>query len=121
MCPPSERSLANLNPNPGGEVRNPEGRNQYTYRADAERDLAAWCKRYGRDLIEKLLEKAKAGDATMMKMALDRILPAVQQHDVALTDTSDESLSDRIAALVRARRGNGHDLEPDALGEEETQ
>lgn len=33
---PTDVQLANLKPNPGGEVRNPHGHNQYSYRQDFE-------------------------------------------------------------------------------------
>jgi hypothetical protein len=108
----------NLTPFKPGQVGNPEGKNQYTYRADAERDLAAWCEKYGQELIERLLDDAKKGKGWAMKLALDRILPAVQQHDVTTrVETSDEELVDRLASIARAKRANGHDLEPDALTE----
>ena len=104
----------NLMPPPvKGEVRNPEGRNQYTYRADAERHLEKWCKIHGEELIERLVTDAAKGKGYAMKLALDRILPAVQQHDIAVIDTADDGLADRLAAVIRARKGNGHDPNPE--------
>ena len=74
--------IENLRPFKPGDVGNPQGINQYTYRADAERDLAAWCKQYGSEVIERLVKDAKAGKGYAMKLVLDRILPVVQKVEV---------------------------------------
>ena len=111
---------ATLKPAKKGEVRNPKGINGFTYRAKAEEHLANWCKRYGKELISKLLNEAKKGDPVFMRMALDRILPAVQAHEVTLTEPDGEALASRLAGLAVARRGNGHDTSDDALREEGT-
>lgn len=91
----------NLNPVKPGEVRNPTGINQYTYRADAERHLDRWCKKHGRELIERLLDDARSGKGYAMKLALDRILPAVMRHEVelpAIESNALEAALDRFAA-----------------------
>ena len=92
-----------------GEVRNPKGVNQYTYREDAERDLAEWCKVYGSDLIEKLCDEAKAGNDKMMKLALERILPAVTKHEVAVPGADPAGLAAFMLERTAPRRANGHD------------
>lgn len=106
-----ERMSGSNPPNPiqPGEVRNPKGVNQYTYREDAERDLAEWCKIYGSDLIEKLCDEAKRGNDKMMKLALDRILPAVTKHEVAVPGADPAGLAAFMASLTPDRRANGHD------------
>jgi hypothetical protein len=81
-----------------GEVRNPQGRNQYTYRREAERDLERWCRKHGRELIEKLLDEARAGRSWAMKLALERILPVVQEHKITIPNVDDSSIE---AALDR--------------------
>ena len=72
----------NLKPATKGEVRNPKGINGFTYRDDAERDLAMWCKQYGNEVIERLVKDAKQGKGYAMKLVLDRILPVVQKVEV---------------------------------------
>ena len=81
-----------------GEVRNPEGKNQYTYRREAERNLERWCRIHGKTLIEKMLDLAAAGKPWAMKLALERILPVVQEHKHRFPDVSDAKLD---AALDR--------------------
>jgi len=106
----------NLKPIKPGEVRNPAGANQYTYRADAERHLDRWCKQHGRELIERLLEDAKQGKGYAMKLALDRILPAVTRHEVEIPAIESDALEaalDRFAATTHSQavpskpNGNG--------------
>ncbi len=97
-----------------GEVRNPKGINQYTYRADAEKDLAEWCKKYGHELIERLLEDARKGKSKMMELALARILPAVKEVDLRIPGADPAELEDAIDAFLAKRGASGADAEPAA-------
>ena len=81
-----------------GEVLNPKGINQYTYRRQAEIDLERWCRKNGRALVEKLLDLASAGKPWAMKLALERILPVVQEHKISIPNVDDASIE---AALDR--------------------
>ena len=98
-----------------GEVFNPEGKNQYTYRREAERDLERWCRHHGRTLVEKMLDLAAAGKPWAMKLALERILPVVQEHKHRFPDVDDAKLEaalDRFmsieeSAVPRKSNGNG--------------
>ena len=91
-----------------GDVPNPEGRNQYTYRAEAEKHLNEWCKEYGRELIRVICAEAKAKKPWAAKLMLDRILPAVMQHEHALPDAAGvDALMDRLAGIAATRRTNG--------------
>ncbi len=110
------RNTSGLKPCKPGEVRNPKGINQYTYRARAEEYLDHWCKEHGRELIERLLDDAKRGEPYAMKLALERILPATVRHEVELPTTTDadlEAVLDRFLLEVGATRpdqptnGNG--------------
>ena len=98
-----------------GENRNPKGNNQYTYRREAERDLERWCRIHGTKLIEKMLDLAAAGKPWAMKLALERILPVVQEHkhrfpevdDAKLEAALDRFLIDEASAIPRKLNGDG--------------
>ncbi len=98
-----------------GEVRNPKGNNQYTYRREAERNLDKWCKKNGKQLVERLLDLAAAGKPWAMKLALERILPVVQEHKHRFPEVDDaklETVLDRFMSLEeeevpRKPNGNG--------------
>lgn len=109
-----------------GEVRNPKGHNQYTYRREAEAAFDKLLRSWAADgskrtraeaIIEKAMELAEAGKPYALDQILKRILPAVEKHEHSIAGVSDESLFDRLAALRRAKRANGHALEPDEPGE----
>jgi len=76
----------NLTPIKPGEVLNPTGINQFTYKRDAEKNLNAWCKEHGRELVEKICDEAKRGKPWAAKLMLDRILPTVQKHEVSVPE-----------------------------------
>lgn len=61
-----------------------------------------------RIFVDELLKR----NTGLVKEYLSREWPAVQHHDVILSDTDDESLLDRLAGVARAKRGNGADPEP---------
>lgn len=90
-----------------GEVRNPEGRNQYTYRDDAETSLEKWCKQHGDAVIEKCVKEAEKGRPWAMRLLLDRILPVRKEIDHRFPDsaepvevpTTDERLEE-VAKIV---------------------
>jgi hypothetical protein len=71
-----------LTPIRSGQVLNPSGRNQYTYRDEAERNLDRWLQQTNGDhtnseaIIDRLVEDAKRGRGYAMKLVLDRFLPA---------------------------------------------
>jgi hypothetical protein len=96
-----------------GEVRNPTGANQYTYRRQAERDLEKWCKKHGTRLVEKLLDLAAAGKPWAMKLALERILPVVQEHKVRFPEVDDAKLE---AALDRFLLEDAREVHPKPNG-----
>ena len=98
-----------------GEIRNPKGHNQWTYRSEAEKQLSELLKQpteTGRSLSEAviagLLEDARNRKPYAMKLLLERILPAVQRHEVESVEAV--GLDDLLAALDRGapeKRGNG--------------
>ena len=106
----SEVGWANLKPQRAGEPgHNSTGINQYTYRADAEKHLDAWCKKHGRALVDRIANDAKAGKPWAAKLLLDRILPTVQKHEVEIPGVDSVGLGDALAAAAKSRRSNGHD------------
>jgi hypothetical protein len=104
----------NLTPFKPGDVGNPKGINQYTYRAEAEKALDAMLAEKVRGktrselIISRLLLDAKAGKPYALKLVLERILPAVTQHEVAVTEPAGaDALLDRLAGIASKRRTNG--------------
>ena len=98
----------NLTPFKPGNNANPEGRNQYTYRREAEQHLEEWCKEHGRDMVRVIADAARAGKPWAAKLILDRVLPAVQQHDVAFPEATEAgTLIARLAGLASRKRANG--------------
>ena len=77
--------MQNLIPVKPGQVLNPTGKNQYSYQSDAEKHLDEWCREYGRELIVKLCDEAREGNAVALKIVIDRILPIVHHVEVAPT------------------------------------
>lgn len=78
----------NLVPIVPGEVRNPTGRNQYTYRKDWERTidaaLKAGTKHNGTQLesiAETLLSEAEKGSPWAVKEVLKRVWPETIKHE----------------------------------------
>ena len=94
-------------PTQPGEVLNPKGINQYTYRRQAEVDLERWCRKHGRELIEKVLDLALAGKPWAVKLMLDRIMPVVQKHEIQLPEIDESSLE---AALDRFLTGEPQEV-----------
>jgi hypothetical protein len=106
--------VENLIPNKPGEVRNPEGRNQYSYRRDAEIQLNQLLREKAdgvtrsEQIIDRLLADAEKGKPYALKLVLDRILPAVTQHEHAFPESAGVgALLSRVAEIRKARRGNG--------------
>ena len=98
------------NPNPDqrgltpirrGQVLNPKGRNQYTYRRDAEANLDKWCREFGDEVIERLVTDAKQGKGYAMRLVLDRILPV--KHEVAVSTSHEADVEGLIEAISRAK------------------
>lgn len=82
-------------PNPGtqirpGERRNPEGRNQYTYRRVWEQEIEAALTERDPEtgetgaqiLARKLVEWSKAGNEKMVSELLRRVWPATSRHEL---------------------------------------
>ena len=65
-----------------GEVRNPKGNNQYTYRRDFEKWFAEECKIRGRAGIKRLFDQWEKGERHAQQAVMDRAMPAVQKHEV---------------------------------------
>jgi hypothetical protein len=94
-----------------GEVRNPTGRNQYTYRKDAEatfdRILRSVAERGEMTVAEAILSDVAAMSQERDKWAIDkvleRILPAVQKHEVELPGVESHALADAVTRF----RSNG--------------
>lgn len=86
---PTPVQLANLKPNPGGEVRNPLGHNQYTYRDDAKRKFAALCVKHAADFLETVFKEARHGETWAAKMVWDEIMPAIKTIDLNVSDERD--------------------------------
>ena len=85
-----------------GEVRNPKGVNQWTYRREAEKSLEKWCRKHGEKLIEKICDLACEGKPWAAKIMIDRILPIVHRHEIELPSVDDASIE---AALDRFLAG----------------
>ncbi len=99
--------IENLKPYKKGDVGNPKGINGYTYRADAERSLAKWCKEHGDQVIERLVADAVKGRGYAMKLMLERILPAVQKHEVDIPGADESALDDFLVRFAAKKRTNG--------------
>jgi len=85
--------LGNLIPPKPGEVRNPKGHNQYTYRRTFEGQIEALlksknqCGESNSELIaNKAIELAKNGDKIAFGEVLKRLWPATEKHEVTGKD-----------------------------------
>jgi hypothetical protein len=90
-----------------GEVRNPAGRNQYTYRRDAERMLDAMSKEHAGEILTELFDNARLGKRWAIQYICDRILPGkTERHEHDLPDDGGNvaRLIDELATLSRRRR-----------------
>ena len=105
------------NPNPDqrgltpirrGQVLNPKGHNQYTYRRDAEANLDMWCREHGSEVIERLVIDAKNGKGYAMRLVLDRILPVKKEIEVSTSHEADvQGLVDAISKASSRRVSSG--------------
>ncbi len=74
----------NLKPIAPGEVRNPTGRNQYSYRNDAEKLLDELAKEVRNDkarlsqVLDRLFVDAERGQSYAMRLLIERVLPVTQ-------------------------------------------
>ena len=101
------KSLENLRPSAQGEVRNPKGTNQYSYREKAVHEFAEQDELRGQSFSEYVWDLALAGKPWAARLVWDERMPAVKAVDVNLNDnrdpvavpTTDERLS-AVAALV---------------------
>jgi len=97
----------NLTPFKPGDIGNPKGINGFTYRDEAEKALAMWCKKHGDEVIERLVKDATKGKGYAMKLVLDRILPVVQKHEVNLPGTDEAALDAALARIAPPSKANG--------------
>jgi hypothetical protein len=110
--PPNPENLIPAKP---GEVRNPKGINQYTYRDQAKRDLQAWCKANGKDFVEMLAEKAKDGEGWAAQLLWKELLPPESKHELAAhlsgaVEVTREGEWTELAGGIRRLKSNGRDL-----------
>lgn len=105
-----------------GEVRNPKGINQYTYRGDAEatfdRLLRSVAERGEETVAEAILEDlcvmAQERNTWAIDRVLERILPKVDRHELDVSGSDTAGLVDALADAARRRRSNGDGREPHA-------
>lgn len=127
-APPGSGSDANFGtPIQPGQVLNPEGKNQYTYRKEAEENLDVWLREKDDEgktnsqlIIQRMVDDAISGahKGYALKLVLDRILPAVQKHDVDISSTDVPGLGDALAAIDARRRSQSGDRDTAAPASE---
>lgn len=108
-----KRQLAGLKPVKPGEVRNPTGKNQWTYRADFERSVARLMDAHGESIAERLVHGALRGkDLRLMLALLERVFPRVERHE----HSGDIAVSADLAALEArlARAAGARSAAPDS-------
>ena len=116
---------ATLKPCKPGEVRNPNGYNQFTYKRDAEqtfdRLLRSPSEHPGMTvaaaILSDLIVMARERDKWAIDKVLERILPAMQSHEVHFPGADAAALTDRLSGFTARKRTNGADREHDASGE----
>ncbi len=115
-------SRAALQPVQAGEVRNPEGRNQYTHREEAQEHTDREVSKKAIDQIVEVIAKeyelALAGSTVAIKNILDRVSPLVKRVDVELPGDGVSELVDGLTAFFAKRRDDGGDVDPHASSEE---
>jgi len=62
-----------------GQSGNPKGRPKGV--ADRRRGLREMLASHGEELVAKVVEMAMAGDATALRIAMERVLPAIKSKD----------------------------------------
>jgi len=91
-----------------GEVRNPRGLNQYTYRRDAEQTFARILqsargdKRKGtvsEEILEIIMTMAQNKDRWALERVLERILPKIEKH-IHEDEPDADRLASELAALI---------------------
>lgn len=101
--------IYNLTPTKPGQVLNPKGINQYTYRDDAKETFSKLCKDHADDFLKGVFDLAKDGEAWAAKMVWEEIMPAIKKVDLNLNDgrsdpvlvpSTDERLT-AVAELVK--------------------
>lgn len=65
-----------------GQVGNPEGRNQYTYRRKFEAAFATAVERDTDALVSILLAMAKSGQMDALRMVVERLVPKIDRHEL---------------------------------------
>ena len=88
-----------------GEVRNPKGINQWTYRREAEASLEKWCRSHGAELIEKVCDIALSGRPWAVKLLMERILPVVQEHKIQIPHVDDASIEAALDRFLESGAG----------------
>jgi len=86
-------SIKNLRPAKPGDVRNPKGHNQYTYRKDFEKHIDDLCREMvnnkeprAKVLARKALELAEEGDSRALTEVLARMWPKTERHEHRFPD-----------------------------------
>lgn len=111
------RCNQNLRPARRGEIKNPEGKNQWTYRADFERSIARLMDQHGDAIATRLVRGAARGkDLRLLLALLERVFPRVERHELKGDVSVDASgdLAAVMARLARLRGGGGDAGEGDA-------
>ena len=100
-----ERSNANLQIIKPGQVKNPTGRNQYSYKEDGERDFAELAKKRFRKTLERMFDRADEDSTADAREILARIVPVEKRIDLNIGSDS-TGLLDRLDAYF-TKRGEG--------------
>jgi hypothetical protein len=111
---PRDKSDKSTNPNffahaiQPGEVRNPRGLNQYTYRRDAEQTFARILKSARSDrrkgtiseeILEIIMTMAQNKDRWALERVLERILPKIEKH-IHEDEPDADRLASELASLI---------------------
>jgi hypothetical protein len=86
-----------------GEVRNPKGNNQYTYRRNFEKWFDEECAKRGRKGIARLFDQFEEGESRAQQLVMERAHPAVSKHEIEATGIE----SDALTAALNRFRSNG--------------
>lgn len=102
----------NLTPIQPGEVRNPSGVNQYTYRDDAKRKFSELCKDNADGFLDGIFKLAKEGESWAAKMVWEEIMPTVKTIEHLIPGADPLELEDAIDAFLAKRGPGSADAEP---------
>lgn len=107
----------NLIPAKKGEIKNPTGRNQYSRKRDAERDLGELLavlvdgeKNAAQDFFAMVIDQARGGEAWAARLLWEHLLPKTLQAELTIEGVGIESLEAALARSKPATNGSGHTL-----------